>query len=52
MRWIDWYNAIAKPIWTPAPSTIGLIRSILCPGIGLSFWFVLAQALRKKVRCS
>ena len=23
--WIDWYQSLAKPEWTPAPRTIGLI---------------------------
>jgi translocator protein len=23
--WIDWYQSLAKPVWTPAPRTIGLI---------------------------
>jgi translocator protein len=25
MPWIDWYNSLAKPTWTPAPGTIGMI---------------------------
>jgi len=29
MPWMDWYNALAKPSWTPAPATIGLIWTIL-----------------------
>ncbi|HTU24048.1 MAG TPA: TspO/MBR family protein [Pirellulales bacterium] len=49
MPWIDWYNALAKPTWTPSPSTIGLIWSILYPIIALSFGFVFVQAARKKL---
>jgi tryptophan-rich sensory protein len=49
MPWIDWYNSLAKPSWTPAPSTIGLIWSILYPIIAASFGFVFVQALRKKL---
>ena len=48
MSWIDWYNALAKPDWTPAPATIGLIWNILYPIIFLSFGFVFVQAARGK----
>lgn len=48
MSWLDWYNLLAKPSWTPAPSTIGLIWSILYPIIAVSFGFVFVQAIRKK----
>jgi tryptophan-rich sensory protein len=27
MPWREWYDARAKPSWTPAPATIGLIWS-------------------------
>lgn len=49
MTWIDWYNALAKPSWTPAPSTISLIWMILYPIILISFGFVFVQAVRKKL---
>lgn len=49
MPWIDWYNSLAKPSWTPAPATIGLIWQILYPIILVSFGFVLVQAIRKKL---
>lgn len=49
MAWIDWYNSLAKPSWTPAPSTIGLIWQILYPIILLTFGFVFVQAFRGKV---
>jgi len=29
MTWMEWYNSLEKPSWTPAPCTIGLIRQIL-----------------------
>jgi hypothetical protein len=29
--WMDWYQSLAKPEWTPAPQTIGLIWQALCP---------------------
>lgn len=47
MTWLDWYNSLSKPRWTPAPATIGLIWQILYPIILVSFGFV--QAIRKKV---
>jgi translocator protein len=49
MNWLDWYNGLAKPGWTPAPSTIGLIWNVLYPIIAVSFGFVLVQAVRGKV---
>ena len=49
MPWIDWYNSLAKPSWTPTPATIGLIWQILYPIILVSFGFVFVQALRGKV---
>ncbi len=49
MTWLDWYNSLAKPSWTPAPSTISLIWTILYPIIFVSFGFIFIQALRGKV---
>ena len=49
MNWLDWYNSLAKPNWTPAPATIGLIWQILYPIIIVSFGFVFVQAFRGKV---
>ena len=49
MTWIEWYSALAKPTWTPAPSTISLIWLILYPIILVSFGFVFVQAFRGKV---
>jgi translocator protein len=49
MTWMDWYNSLAKPSWTPAPATIGLIWQILYPVIIVTFGFVLVQAARGKV---
>jgi len=40
MPWTEWYNSLAKPVWTPAPATIGLIWQILYPIILISFGFV------------
>ena len=49
MSWMEWYDSLAKPGWTPAPATIGLIWQVLYPIILVSFGFVFVQALRGKV---
>ena len=49
MDWLTWYNALDKPSWTPAPSTISLIWMMLYPIILVSFGFVFVQAFRGKV---
>ncbi len=49
MTWLDWYNSLAKPSWTPAPSTISLIWMILYPIILVSFGFVFVQVFRSKL---
>ena len=49
MTWIEWYNTLTKPSWTPAPSTISLIWMFLYPIILVSFGFVFVQAFRGRV---
>src|SRR6185295_5109116 len=49
MTWMNWYDTLAKPSWTPAPSTISLIWMILYPIILISFGFVFFKAVRKKL---
>ncbi|MBM3997039.1 MAG: tryptophan-rich sensory protein [Planctomycetes bacterium] len=49
MTWLDWYNSLSKPSWTPAPATIGLIWQILYPIILISFGFVFVQAMRGRI---
>lgn len=46
--WMEWYAALAKPSWTPSPSTISLIWMILYPIILASFGFVFLQVHRGK----
>lgn len=29
MDWLDWYNSLENPSWTPAPATIELIWQLL-----------------------
>src|ERR1700730_5435019 len=48
MTWMEWYNSLAKPTWTPAPATISLIWIILYPIILISFGFVFVQAFRSR----
>src|ERR1700693_2449160 len=50
MTWMEWYSSLAKPSWTPAPSTISLIWTSLYPIILISFGFVFVQAFRGKAR--
>ncbi len=49
MTWMEWYNSLAKPSWTPAPSTISLIWMILYPVIVISFGFVFVRAFQRKL---
>jgi benzodiazapine receptor len=49
MTWTQWYDALAKPSFTPSPATIGLIWTILYPIIAISFGFVFVQAFRGKI---
>ncbi len=49
MSWMEWYDSLAKPAWTPEPATIGTIWQILYPIIFVTFSFVLVQAMRRKV---
>ena len=47
--WIDWYQSLAKPSWTPAPRTIGLIWKSLSPVIIATFGYVVVQAARGRL---
>ncbi len=49
MSWLDWYHALEKPDWTPAPAVISLIWMILYPIILASFAFVFVQMFRGKL---
>ena len=46
---MEWYESLAKPSWTPAPATIGLIWRVHYPIIIASFGFVFVQAARRRV---
>ncbi len=47
--WIDWYQSLAKPSWTPVPQTIRLIWQILYPVIIATFGYVFVQAGRGRL---
>ena len=49
MSWMEWYNTLHKPTWTPAPATIGRIWSLLYPVLFLTVGFVLIQILRRRL---
>lgn len=49
MSWMEWYDSLAKPAWTPAPSTIRLIWGRLYPVIVVSFGAVFVLAVRRAV---
>jgi tryptophan-rich sensory protein len=49
MSFIEWYNTLAKPEWTPDPSFIGLMWQILYPIIIVTFAWVFIQVIRKKI---
>ncbi len=49
MTFMEWYNSLEKPSWTPEPSTIGFIWQIIYPIIMVTFGFVFVKAIRKKI---
>lgn len=49
MTWVEWYDGLAKPIWTPDGGTIGLIWTLLYPVIAVTFGYVFVQAARRKM---
>jgi len=49
MEWLEWYDALAKPPWTPAPRTIRTVWAVLYPVIAASFGYVFVQAARGKL---
>ena len=49
MTFMDWYNSLAKPGWTPDPAFIGWMWQIIYPIIVVTFGFVFVQAARRKI---
>lgn len=44
--WSAWYDALAKPSWTPAPGVIGTIWTVLYPIIIVAFGAALVGVAR------
>ena len=49
VSWLEWYNGLTKPTWTPEPSTIGTIWQILYPVIAITFGYVFVLWYRDKL---
>lgn len=49
MTFMEWYDSLAKPGWTPDPAFIGMMWQIIYPIILATFGFVFIQVLRGKV---
>jgi tryptophan-rich sensory protein len=49
MTFMEWYDSLAKPAWTPEPAFIGLMWQIIYPIMIVTFGFVFVQAARKKI---
>ncbi len=49
MEWMEWYESLEKPGWTPSPATIGTIWQLLYPIILISFGFVFVQTIRGRL---
>jgi benzodiazapine receptor len=43
---VTWYDSLAKPSWTPAPSVIGTIWTIIYPIIFIVFGYVIFRVVR------
>ncbi len=43
---MTWYDSLAKPAWTPPPSTIGTIWTLLYPVIFVVFGYVVVRVVQ------
>lgn len=50
MDWLTWYQGLAKPSWTPAPATIGLIWNVLYAIILVTFGYVFIETVRGRIK--
>jgi benzodiazapine receptor len=50
LSWRAWYDSLAKPVWTPTPTTIGRIWQVLYAIIAVSFGYVFLQLARGRLR--
>jgi translocator protein len=46
MTFVTWYDSLAKPAWTPPPSFIGTVWTIVYPIIFIAYGYVLLQIFR------
>lgn len=49
VSWLEWYNGLVKPDWTPSPAMIGTIWQILYPVIAVTFAVVFVSWYREKI---
>lgn len=47
--WAGWYDALAKPSWTPSPSAIGTIWTVLYPIIAVAFGAIVVKVIRGEI---
>ncbi|MDO8963622.1 MAG: TspO/MBR family protein [Coriobacteriia bacterium] len=52
MERMDWYDALAKPMWTPPPGFIGTMWTVLYPIIIVTFGYVVYRIARGEVPTS
>lgn len=43
---MDWYNGLAKPVWTPAPGFIGTVWTVLYPIIIATLGYMVYRVAR------
>lgn len=48
-NWSGWYDALAKPSWTPPPSAIGAIWTVLYPIIAVAFGAIVVKVIRGEI---
>lgn len=48
-NWREWYDRLNKPSWTPAPSTIGLIWTLLYPVIFITYSMALYRIYKGEI---
>ena len=49
MDWMEWYQGLIKPSWTPSPATIGRIWNVLYPIILATDGYVFYQVLSGRI---
>ncbi len=46
---MNWYDSLAKPSWTPSPSVIGTVWTILYPIILIVFGYVIFRIIKGEI---